>query len=340
MTNVIDLSKRAKVEDDASLWIAMIDRGLSDNETQEFQNWLTQSSMHYEIFMQFAEFWDFTNRFSIAEMLKPTEASKSESEPIPTQTRTSLNKYFALAASVVCVFSVLLFSSMKLGLGSEEVLYSEDLIAGSEHILTLLPDGTAFTLNAKSKARVVYTQATRKVTLQYGEMYVDVAHDQDRPFIVTSGDYYFRAVGTMFSVSTTKRNTVELLVEEGVVAYGLHNETDAEKDETHLASLGTSVTAMSNSFSVERLSKAEIADKMGWRSGVLKFRGEKLSDVVETMQRYAEKKIVILSSKLASEPVYGRFKSNDVYAFLEMLENNLDISWYENEETIFLTERT
>lgn len=64
----------------------------------------------------------------------------------------------------------------------------------------ILTDGSELRLKGKSAVNLDFTQNQRVVELVHGEMWVDVAKDQHRPFIVKTEHGQIKALGTAFSV--------------------------------------------------------------------------------------------------------------------------------------------
>ncbi len=108
-------------------------------------------------------------------------------------------------------------------------LYSTDI--GERRSITLA-DGSTVDLNARSKLRIEFSSAERRVELLDGQALFQVAKDKQRPFIVHSGDATVRAVGTQFDVYRKDSGTT-ITVLEGRVAVYLQR---ARGDQTNTAS--------------------------------------------------------------------------------------------------------
>jgi len=108
-------------------------------------------------------------------------------------------KQFAVAALVI---GLLIFSSFFLFRPSTK---EKSIAISSQSSYDLqvirLPDGTVVTLNHNSKLDYpgVFNNATREVYL-YGEAFFDVKHDASKPFIVHTGNFITRVLGTAFNI--------------------------------------------------------------------------------------------------------------------------------------------
>jgi len=60
----------------------------------------------------------------------------------------------------------------------------------------------------------------------------------------------------------------------------------------------------------------DVEKQTGWRRGQLIFERERLGDVVEEMNRYSTKKIVVLDKKAAATPITAAFKPGDIDGFV------------------------
>src|SRR6185437_10320636 len=87
-------------------------------------------------------------------------------------------------------------------------------IGGMENIH--LMDGSQITLNTNTCIHVLLTGKERRVHLDHGEAFFEVAHDTARPFVVYAGDKRLMAVGTRFAV-LRDGDDVRVVVTEGRV---------------------------------------------------------------------------------------------------------------------------
>ena len=79
-----------------------------------------------------------------------------------------------------------------------------------------LPDGSVVTLNARSAVDLQFDDRVRVLRLREGAVYVRVAADAARPFIVASPDGEVQALGTVFGVARDARGSVACVIEHSV----------------------------------------------------------------------------------------------------------------------------
>lgn len=106
------------------------------------------------------------------------------------------------AVAAVIVLAGATFWWMNKSTGSQQPQAELKTTQASHHKVMLLPDGTKVTVNLNSKLQypTVFKTDIREVYLS-GEAYFEVAHDAARPFIVHTGSYSTKVLGTVFNVN-------------------------------------------------------------------------------------------------------------------------------------------
>jgi len=159
------------------------------------------------------------------------------------------------------------------------------------------------------------------VSLQQGEAFFKVAKDPKRPFVVEAGSRRVIAVGTQFSV-LRDGDSVEVVVTEGKVRVEDATEPTRAGDVEAPVFLtpGAIAHAGPQGVLVKRASLTEAEAQLTWRVGVITFRNATLADAIAEFNRYSNHKIVIADAALANLRIEGNFRSDNVAAFLELLE--------------------
>jgi transmembrane sensor len=131
------------------------------------------------------------------------------------------------ATFLILIFSIsILFNNKKfIPLPSDAITVTKVNPAGQK-LTFKLPDGTIVTLNSESE--INYTDGfgdnVRFVNLK-GEAYFNVAHNEEKPFIVKTGDIATEVLGTSFNVHAfPDENTMTVAVVEGKVKVIMENE--------------------------------------------------------------------------------------------------------------------
>lgn len=191
-------------------------------------------------------------------------------------------------------------------------------------------DGSTLTLAAESAVEVAFTSGERRIRLLRGEALFDVAHDKNWPFIVQAAGGEVKAVGTRFDVRLKNASDAQVTVVEGVVRVAVgayHTGSAVEPDISRLArkgdrlSFGTHPDRSAAVGYIDEEAKADVGLATAWTRGMLYFHGEPLSQVIETVNRYATDKVVLTDPKLANTPVFGLIAQGDTSTLKELIDN-------------------
>jgi transmembrane sensor len=351
MTTVSPFTSKDDIQEQASLWVSRMDRGLSKDEEKQFQEWMKQSDFHRNSIFSLAALWDDLSVLNELSALFPLE-----------NTSTRKNNYsikYALAASVVFVMlfaSSFYFSGTPFSAIDNDQQFVElktlKTDVGQQTRFTLT-DGSRIKLNTNTLVQVSYSKKQRLLTLVRGEARFDVAKDKSRPFIVTAGEKSFTALGTIFNVQKDTDKEMELVVTEGRVLVTKSNElldniskTLTTLPEEKLPGLlvvsgEKSIITESIKPAAEKTSFEQIQRELAWQQGMLVFNGKPLDQALIEVSRYTTAEFEISSPELAKIKVAGYFKANDIDGLLKSLNSNFNINFEKlPNNTIRLTANT
>jgi len=332
MNNVVDLPRKDEVYDQASHWIAKLDRKLSRDEEKDLKNWLQQSPLHRGVLFEMASLWDRMDSFSrLASLFPPPEKSKR-----------SYNFYTSMAACLVIVmfsgfFALAMVSPNTfpswLAPWQMKMLDGRYETGVGEHSTVNLPDGSQVVLNTNSLIKVKYSSDARRFHLERGEVHISVAHDNSRPLSVIAGDKVVQAVGTAFNVQIFNEREVELIVTDGQVRVadrdknqGFEKVRQAVLPNTSLAvSKGEKIVLGAKDAVVKKIETHDIEANLSWREGNLVFRGETLEQALQEISRYTDIEFDIADNDIKELRIAGMFKAGDVKGLLTTLEKNFSI---------------
>ncbi len=166
--------------------------------------------------------------------------------------------------------------------GAAEPEYHRMVVPRGGEYRLKLGDGSVIHLNSMSTVQfpVAFTGDTREVTLE-GEACFEVAHDAARPFIVHTGHYDVRVLGTTFNVCAYggDRRTQTTLVSGSVAITNIAGGGDVmlRPNEQFEYSTGD------GSYSVFPV---DAGYATAWRNGRLRLRDERLDDIMRTIGRW------------------------------------------------------
>ena len=366
------------VEQQAAQWLA---RRLGDTWTAadeaERDAWLERRTAHRVAYIRLEAAWQYAARLQALGVGVPqgvvpsrgawdeigsVRCAQPQTHPPPsrqtraahTQPRFVRLSLFALAATVLMFAVGLHFTPAVPFLGTS---YSTP-VGGMANLP--LADGSRLILNTDTHVRVKYSARERRILLERGEAFFEVAKDKTRPFVVYAGENRVVAVGTKFSVRRD-RGDVQVIVTEGrvnlaasvaparlgpgtprtVSAEPVVGPVMATAAVVPLRSLTAGMIARSSKDEVvvRRRAAAEAEALLSWRSGYVVFDDVSLADAVAEFNRYIERKIVIEDRSLAGLHIGGNFRSNNADAFLWLLQNGFQIEVERSADKIVLKHR-
>ena len=339
---------RIKIDEAAGDWLAKRDSGnWSDVDQRAFDAWLNVSTLHRVAYLRIERAWEEALRLTALgagiQSGKPpppgqwvrspffdqkTRAAQPESSGTVVTRVPRLARRFGLAASIL------------LGVGLYALLHV-DLLQGKNFSTPVggtasvpMSDGSLVTLNTDSQIHLAVTPTERKVELERGEAFFEVAKDPKRPFVVSAGNKRVIAVGTKFSV-LREANDVRIVVTEGTVRV----ETAMGTGQGILKPVSEGMVARATDEGVLLQSKplSEAEDYLSWRSGVLVFRDVTLADAVAEFNRYNTRKIIIRDPLIAGMRVAGSFRSTNADAFVRLLQQGYPLRMEQDGDEIIMT---
>ncbi len=170
---------------------------------------------------------------------------------------------------------------------SEESKMNEMVVPYGKRSQLTLEDGTKVCLNAGSRFAfpTKFTGKKREVFLE-GEGYFEVAHNQDQPFLVNTGEVTVKVLGTKFNVSAYQNDELtETVLLEGQIALRECSALGLLKREM-LVAPNQKASYDKNGRSMNLRSEPDAYLSIAWTEGWLKFSEQNMNDVLVKLQRY------------------------------------------------------
>jgi len=263
---------------------------------------------------------------SIAEWLRVRALHENRKRRSPVINRWWWSRGVAL--SVLAVFCLMLMlRRVSNGEPSSRAVY-QTTIGGMENVE--LSDGSRIILGGRTVISVAYEARRRSVDLIQGQAWFMVAHNVQRPFVVSAGDGTITAVGTAFLV-TRNTDRVVVAVTEGTVEVSAQRTTSRSPglvqgaDRPLLSPIRVSrgeELAFGDDGVLSPVRPADAHAAIGWTQGWLTFDDQSLRYVIETINRYSPRHIVV------NAPADGLRFSGIVF------ENQIE-EWLQSLEAIF-----
>lgn len=183
---------------------------------------------------------------------------------------------------------------------------------------TLLADGSTVVLNKNSSLSYPesFTGKTRSVSLNKGEAFFKVSHDQTKPFFVRVNGMQIKVVGTAFNVKVSKGKT-EVIVESGKV------EVDNHKNHI-LLSPAESVLVNPSDVHLQKEKHTDLLYNY-YRSKEFIADGTPLWKLCEVLEEAYEVKISFQQNALRDLPMNATFKNESLDDILSVIAKTFSL---------------
>ncbi len=202
---------------------------------------------------------------------------------------------------------------------------------GGEYAL-ILSDGSRVWLNAESVLRypVKFCSGTREVYLE-GEAYFEVASDKEHPFIVHMGQKSVNVLGTVFNVSAYPSDSYwHVTLVSGKV--GVNSEEESfllNPDQQYFENVRTGE---------KEVRKVEVDQYLSWRTGKIVFRGERLEDIIQKLERWFDFQLFYANEEVRDMRFRGAISKYDSFdTVLRKLEKTTDIRFEIKGNTVIVS---
>jgi len=298
---------------EAAVWIARLhgpDR--SRHLERECLAWQARSPAHRLAFERCTDVWMDAAGIDRAEVARAVAARASEE---PGQRRGFRPGPRTLVAAVTVTLA--LVATLVLQPWRDIAPYDTGI---GEQRLVRLRDGTRMSLNTSTRVRVELSQTQRRVSVEGGEAYFEVAKEASRPFVVRAAGTEVTATGTAFLVRLTPsgagaRETLDVTLVEGqVVVQGTESRVEAARiAQPIVMAAGERLRVRGSPLAVaaepER-DRPRMDQVLAWKRGEAIFDNTALPDALAEMNRYSAMPIVA-GPGLAALRISGQFKTGD-----------------------------
>ncbi len=187
----------------------------------------------------------------------------------------------------------------------------------------VLSDGTKVWLNADSylKHPAKFLGNTREVTVK-GEAYFEVAEDKEHPFIVHMPKGDVKVLGTGFGITSYPDENTYVTLDHGKIAFNDYIHTELYLNP------GEQIKLTDNSLEKRNVN---IDEYVGWKDGNFVFNNRSLVDIMNTMQRWYNVKVIFNSAELKNIEFSGDLKRYesinvllDALSLTKMMEYSID----------------
>ena len=299
-------------------WFVRRRTALADTR-EAFQAWLDEAAENAEAYADVERVWgvagDVEDDAAIATM-----RTRLTGGPARRQARRAMAAGIAalaigLSAAGLYAVSVpksLVNQSFRTGIGQQATVS--------------LPDGSVVTLNTDTVVRTRADGERRLVYLDKGQAFFKVAHDRAHPFVVAAAGRTVTALGTAFDVRVDHGALRVVLVEGKVRVEAPASKAAPDRLVRPRPPLATEMAPGSELIAPDdaewRLTRTNVAEETSWLHGQIVFDDEPLGEVVDELNRYSRRKIVLSDAGLEQIRISGIFRPGDMDGFARALRTS------------------
>jgi ferric-dicitrate binding protein FerR (iron transport regulator) len=228
---------------------------------------------------------------------------------------------WAAAIMIIGLISVAYWQLGELSLAKKKITVSTK---SGESKKIVLGDSTQLWLNENSiltYSREFDDDTVRLVQLN-GEAFLEVAHDQEKPFIVSGKNYETRVLGTSFNVQLSEKEN-SVVVVTGKVRFS--HKKNGEIGSSVVIEKGFQATA--NQDHELTLSPTTNQNKLAWHTRTLEFRNQRITDVITELSSYYRVVIKIKVDKPQDYLFTGTIHQASAETALETICYSLHLRW-------------
>jgi transmembrane sensor len=314
-----------KNKDIDSLIVASLSRQISESGEKQLDQWIKEAPENLEQWELIQKVWiersqdrKIINADDVLENIWSKAYNISSSKRGKT---FSIGMFVKVAAAFLILFAAtfLLVEYPKLpveGTNTGANLIIKGNPAGQKSKI-ILSDGSVVWLNSASSVSYLekFSEVARNITLD-GEAYFEVAPDQSRPFVVTTGEITTTALGTSFNINAFDPDNIKIALITGKAKVV----NKIYKDDPYLLKPGMGLVFSGNeeaygyNFDVEKISQ--------WRNGNLIFDGENFSEFKEIIERWYGITVNVKGNIPKGWSIKGQFENESLVNVMESVSFN------------------
>lgn len=190
----------------------------------------------------------------------------------------------------------------------------------------VLPDGTRVWVNSASELSypLAFGKSIRKVELR-GEAYFEVAHEKNRPFIVSTAHGDVKVLGTAFNLRAYSNASSNVTLINGSIQLTNTNKT------TKQVIPGQKVEFNGSDM---RVSQANVEKEIAWQQGYFYFEHDKIQNIMDQLARWYA--IDVIYQGPISKKTFGGSISRDVSLAeaLELIKRGAGVEFVIDRKTV------
>jgi transmembrane sensor len=312
-----------RIKGECREWLALMHSGeASEADRARFATWLRADPRHQRAYDGLHLLWRDISTLNQLKELEPVPP-----RPAPRSALKVVRRFVPLATAAAVAGLALAFflaepQSVPQPVTTAAVQTQEYQTQLGEVQAIQLSDGSTLTLGARSRVIVSFSDSERRVRLEQGEAYFDVAKNAARPFHVAAPGTAVRVVGTRFDVRVGDSH-VRVAVDEGIVAVN---------DRSDKLTRGQRIDVMPDG-AMTAVTEVDGNEVAAWREGRLVYDGATLADVVSDLSRYRPN-VTLSSAEAGKLRVTAGLRVEQIDQFVDRLPDILPVRVIRTDDAI------
>ncbi|MEG1041507.1 MAG: FecR family protein [Pseudomonas sp.] len=302
------MNSEDSVEAQAAEWVLRMSEGpLTAQERQAFEHWCQLDSRHQ------ATFERISSVVAQLHSLRTQRAPARAALQMPGKRRIKARHLLGIGVLLANLGLVLSLSGFR-----ADDLFADLHTSPGEWQSQTLEDGSRITLFGNSAIDLQFDGGQRRIQLRRGQVLVDVAHDTSRPFVVSTAEGSFTALGTRFVVSRGEGQS-ELSMLQSTVAV-------RSADRNQALEVHGGGRAWVREDAVGRLPDIDpVSLEQAWQRHQLVVEGMPLPQVLQALGQQRQGHLQFDASQLADLKVSAVLPLDDTDRALQLLAQALPI---------------
>lgn len=307
--------------DDIDILIAKaLSAETSPEEQAHLDQWVQGSPDNALYYKQMQQLWqrslegrsELKSRLDVEAALARTKAKIGQKVAAHPAKTISLNfRWTAIAAALALLIAAVWFFRG----GAES---PETLLAANQVLRDTLKDGSVISLQQHSSLSASFNGQKRRVKMS-GEAYFQVAHDQEKPFVVEVKEVEVTVLGTKFNVDNqSDPNQVKVNVEEGRVKV-------QSKVQVEYLTAGEQALIDCQSGKITRSAAKLPSNTFAWASRQFYFDDTPLSEVIPMLEKSYNVHIRLSNPALANCRLHVRFNNDEIEKIMPVIAETFSL---------------
>ncbi len=304
----------------------------SPREKKEVEQWISQNPNHRKSYEETKMYWkkiENSHDQPTVDVDQAWDNLKSRIMAEQQEEERDQSTTFRLMSRKVLRYAAMALLLIGLGAGG---FYTYRHIQTAMHTVTVkspdhkspkqitLPDGSLAMLNQDSKINYpkAFRETTRSINIK-GEVYFEVERNTEKPFVISARDARIEVLGTSFNVNTHfPESKVEVYVASGKVRMSRKN---------HPQQYLVIQPGYKGILTPKALKKVKNTDNnyISWATGRLRFKGQQLSAVTQTLMRTYNVNIEIADESVKQNRITTSFTNEPIDTVLTVIATTFNL---------------